>query len=546
MRKLSKVIIGMSLTTVANRVLLSSKISSKIRAVALCAIVVVSGRSIAFEDIVQASIEHANIGQTSSTQQRLSQANMANPAPGKEILSLQKAISIAQNNDEWLVKSKLLEQRLMDLSKGATALPDPTLSIGLLNLPTDGFAFDQEPMTQFKVGASQMFPRGDTLQLQEKQYQTAAAEQPFQRANRRDKVALQTTFMWLDAHSGSTSYQLVTDARPLFDKLKSIVSARYSASVGGTNQQDIIRAELELVRLQDRLFNLETSKRVAVSRLLQFLSKQSFGDGVTGYGGNSSTGGNSSYGGAIYAQKSIAEVAIPAILAPITEYEDQLISSLHGALPQSLYKMLMRHPTILAIEQRILASSIDVDIAKQAFKPQYGVNASYALRDDAPSAMGGNSRADFFSIGLNVSVPLFSNARQDAQVSGSTKMVEAMRTEKRLLLQELMAGLKSTYEQFDGASKRADIYVKQILPQMKQLSQSALNAYTNDAGDFAEVVAAEIALLDAKVTLVNINVEKRKALAYLHYYLSNANIDMQVNKQTTMPINNTSENANHE
>ena len=38
------------------------------------------------------------------------------------------------------------------------SLPDPTLSLNLLNLPVDNFVFDQEPMTGKQIGIMQKFP----------------------------------------------------------------------------------------------------------------------------------------------------------------------------------------------------------------------------------------------------------------------------------------------------------------------------------------------------------------------------------------------------
>jgi len=178
---------------------------------------------------------------------------------------------ISKKHDEWLTKSELTQSRLNVLSEGADAMPDPTFSLGLLNFPTNGFAINQEPMTQIKVGASQMFPRGDSLSLQEKKFTLIANEQPYLREERRLKLTQQTTHLWLDAFEASASYQLVNEARPLFDKLGDIVSASYASSAGKANQQDIIRAELELVRLNDRLISLDTKKRVALSTLSQFL-----------------------------------------------------------------------------------------------------------------------------------------------------------------------------------------------------------------------------------------------------------------------------------
>ena len=160
------------------------------------------------------------------------------------VLSLPKAVALAIENDDWLYKSELMQSRLEVLSEGANALPDPTISLGLLNIPTNGFSLDQEPMTQIKVGVTQTLPRGDSLDLQEKKYKLSASEQPYLRKDRRLRVTLQATTLWLDTFEASASYRLVNDARPLFDKLGDIVSASYSSSLGKANQLDIIRAEL--------------------------------------------------------------------------------------------------------------------------------------------------------------------------------------------------------------------------------------------------------------------------------------------------------------
>jgi len=93
-----------------------------------------------------------------------------------------------------------------------------------------------------------------------------------------------------------------------------------------------------------------------------------------------------------------------------------------------------------------------------------------------------------------------------------------IRTEKLLIKRELMSGLSSAYQQYTGLSERFAIYRDTIVPQMKHQSAAALNAYTNDIGDFAEVVRAKIAELDAQIMLLNIDVSKRKALSNIDYF----------------------------
>lgn len=409
-------------------------------------------------------------------------------------LTLQKAIKIALNNDDWLIKSELTQSRFEVLSEGASALPDPTFSLGLLNLPTNSFAIDQEPMTQLKVGATQMFPRGDSLALQEKKLALKAKEQPHLRDDRRLKVTRQITHLWLDAFETSASYQLVNAARPLFDKLGDIVSASYASSTGRVNQQDIIRAELELVRLNDRLVSLDAKKRVALSMLSKFLFSTTNTDKH-----NSSNN----------------QTAMPKRLPNIEGSRIEALATINRASEQALYQFIASHPLIDATQQRIQVSKTDIELAEQAFKPQYSVNASYALRDDGQN---GESRSDFISVGASVSVPLFSKNRQDANLAGAKLMTEAILTEKRLIMRELMSGLSSAYQDYLGLSERIDIYQDKILPQMKQQSDAALNAYTNDTGEFSEVVRAKIAELDSQLTLLNIEVSKHKALSNIDYF----------------------------
>ncbi|MCF6319376.1 MAG: transporter, partial [Proteobacteria bacterium] len=86
-------------------------------------------------------------------------------AQADNALSLEKTISIAQHNDLWLINNVYQQQATQSLSVAAGQLPDPKVSLAFLNFPTDTFNFGQEPMTQLKVGVSQMFPRGKTLAL---------------------------------------------------------------------------------------------------------------------------------------------------------------------------------------------------------------------------------------------------------------------------------------------------------------------------------------------------------------------------------------------
>ena len=145
-------------------------------------------------------------------------------------LSLEKTISIAQHNDLWLIKNKYQQKSTESLSVAAGQLPDPKVSLAFLNFPTDTFNFGQEPMTQFKLGVSQMFPRGNTLALKKEQLELKSNIFPFQRINRSEQVKVIVSNLWLDAYKAQESITLIEKNRSLFEQLSEVFSYSFCLS----------------------------------------------------------------------------------------------------------------------------------------------------------------------------------------------------------------------------------------------------------------------------------------------------------------------------
>jgi outer membrane protein TolC len=180
-------------------------------------------------------------------------------------------------------------------------------------------------------------------------------------------------------------------------------------------------------------------------------------------------------------------------------------------------QFLTHHPALLAIEQSVKAGNTAVKLAKQKYKPQWGVNASYAYRDDDPL---GQSRADFFSIGITVDVPIFGYAKQDSDMAASRLTAQTIETEKRLLQQQMLTHMLSLYQQKIRLDERERGFLVSILPQTQEQADASLSAYTNDDGDFSEVMRARIAQLNAQIDLIDIQIEKFKTHMQLGYFFA--------------------------
>lgn len=103
---------------------------------------------------------------------------VAQPAEQPQLPQL---LSQALSQDYALAQSRHSEQAISAQRDAVQLLPDPRVSVGMLNVPVDGFALDEQAMTQLKVGVSQMLPRGDSVELARNALSARAAEHPARR-----------------------------------------------------------------------------------------------------------------------------------------------------------------------------------------------------------------------------------------------------------------------------------------------------------------------------------------------------------------------------
>ncbi len=408
-----------------------------------------------------------------------------------EVLTLEQAVTLATHADPWLSGSQYTQQALTDEASAAATLPDPRISLMAGNFPVDTFDINQEAMTQLSVGISQMFPRGDSLSLTQQQKRQLAEQHPLLRMNRRARVTATVTQLWLEAYKAQETIRLIEQDRVLFEQLVDVTEASYSSALGRVRQHDVIRAQLELTRLSDRLTVLRQKQQSAQQRLSEWIGAP-------------------------------ATTTIAPVLPTISPVRSLTSPSTETASTQNLYESIRHHPALRALDQRIDATETGVDLAKQKYKPEWGLTAQYGYRDSDPL---GRDRADLFSIGVTFDLPVFTANRQDREVSAAVNRSEVIKTEKQLLARQLMAELETARVQLERLDERQILYTEQLLPQMVEQASASLTAYNNDDGDFAEAVRARIAELNAKIDALDIAVERQKIITQINYLLAQVSPD---------------------
>lgn len=418
----------------------------------------------------------------------------ANSAIAGTPLTLNQAIQQAIDNDDWLAGSQYAQQATSAMAESAFELADPKFSLALANLPTDSLDFEQEAMTQLVAGVSQTYPRGDSRRLKRQQLQQQSNRQPLLRYEREAKLALTITRTWLDAYQARQSALLIEQNRALFDQLVDISLASYSSVLGRTRQQDLIQAQLEQTRIEDRLTRLAQMQEMAEQKLLEWLMPS-----VTNFSADASHSSG-------YASEQ-------------PQLKSKYAERWQGKPPgnSELASYLVQHPSVQKIDQSIAMAGTAVQLAKQKYKPEWGIQASYGYRG---ADLNGRDRADLFSAGVTVSMPLFSSTKQDKEVEAAVANQEKSRTERSLMIKQMMAAFHSARSQLERLDQRQQLFQNKLLPQVQQQAEAALNAYESDNGSFTEVVRSRIGELNAQIEYLEINVARQKQIAQLNYFLT--------------------------
>lgn len=401
---------------------------------------------------------------------------LALPSLAAESLTLSRAVALALADDPLLLAYQQEARGLEQAATAQGALPDPQVQIGLINLPGDSFEFDQEPMTQLKVGVTQMFPAGDSRALREDQGLLRARQAEIMGDDYRRRLIRNVRNTWLELRYWEQSKQLLLESEKEFYRLLSVVRSLYE--VGRKNQQDLVRAELELSRLQGRLLEVEAQIGSYREQLAQWLGQSA------------------------YLNLSSA--------LPDWEGREETLQS------RSAEEWLVQHPALLVAEQQLAVQRLDSSLAEQAYKPRWGVNLSYGYREGEDQS--GVERPDFVSATVMLDIPLYAGRKQGAQVRASREREGVARYQRDDKLRSLRAEWAAELSRARQLRRSLDLYRNTILSQAKRQAELTLSAYRADASTFDEVMRASIAKLEARIGILRTDTDYFLSLNRLFYY----------------------------
>ncbi|MCA1779767.1 MAG: TolC family protein [Xanthomonadaceae bacterium] len=388
---------------------------------------------------------------------------LAQPGP----LTLDEAVALAKAADEPDLAR--FEQRALALENEAIAdaqLPDPMVTGQVANVPVDSFEFDQDGMTQaLRIGLRQEFPAGRTLALRGRQRNTQSSIARAQRQLALREIELKVRNAWLDLAWHERAQAIVGQSRDAVDQQIESLTSRFAS--GRIYAQDMLRAELELALLDDELTEHRHQADSARAALARYIGNAAF-------------------------RTLPAEFPNMPEPAPLAALEARLVE----------------HPAAVADEMRIDSAEFGVAIAEQAYKPKFALEGGYGFRTD---------RADLASIGVTLSVPLFTDKRQDRRRAAAVQQMSAAELDRQALLLDLKRQLQQELVDWQRLQQRLALYSGTIGERAQQTAVAAVSTYASSQTDFAELIRDQLAEIRIQLKRAELETQAARSWARLNY-----------------------------
>ncbi|MGJ3699929.1 TolC family protein [Variovorax sp. AFSI2.2] len=376
-------------------------------------------------------------------------------------LSLEAALQLAAQRSETARAARAGVLSAREASHAAAQLPDPTLRVGIDNLPATGpdrFHTARESMTMKRIGISQEWLSAGKRAARQAAADAAVGRETVQAQAAAAETRLQTALAYLDAFYAGESLKLATRMEHHAHEELEASRARLSSAAGSS--QDVLA--------------------------------------LTGARGVSEDGTAE-----IRQQQNTARVALQRWIGV---QPDELQPPGAVALP-SEEAYVAAHPTVAAMQR-------DADVARQAAavaasnrKPNWTWELAYGQR---------TGYSDMVSVGVSIPLPVAPGERQDRDTAAKLALAEKAEAELAEATRAATAEYRTLLGDAQRLQQRVDRYRTGVVVPAGQRTAAAMASYRSNQGSLLALFEARHAEVEAQRKLLAL----QRDLAKTHIQLA--------------------------
>ncbi len=404
------------------------------------------------------------------------------PPDPNELTTVSEYLRYAAHNSAALRSSFLNFRAAVNEVPQAEALPDPRFTYGYF---IDEVETRIGPQRQ-KMSISQTFPWFGTIEARVDAASAAADAAYEDYQQRKLKLFFEVKDAFYEYAYLHHAIDLTKQNLELLEHFEEVARTKYIAAT--TTHPDVIRAQINLISLEDRLQSLLQLKDPITARLNAALNRP-------------------------------AELSLPrpqtAPFEPRSLARDAVVA-----------EMIAKNPQLTSLEYRRLAARARVELAKKRFYPDIGVGLEWAQVGTFKSVK------DPLVAMVSMNLPIWTDSYKAAenQARANMKSISARRVQAT---NDLVARLEQALYEFQDSRRQADLYANALTPKAEEMLEASEVAYRAGEIDFLSLIDAQRRLLQFELSYFRSVTDYRIALAEIQMLVGD-DLSEQLTEQEQM------------
>ena len=336
----------------------------------------------------------------------------------------------------------------------ASALPDPMLTYGYFLRSVETRVGPQRQ----KMGIAQSFPWFGTLPLKA-EIVGAEANAEFNRfLALKNNLVFEIVKAYTELAYVDATIAITNETIGLVKSWEGILQERFRTGTGTHN--DLIRVQVELGKLEDKLFELNDVRTPLSATLNALLNRD--------------------------------DTLVVTLQPDFLE-----ISSRESVAEISVETMLSNNPELRMLDAVQEAKAKGVQLAEKKFYPDVTVGLDYIEVGDRDVADGGDD-AIMGMVSLNLPINLAKNRAAVGEAKAKERSVREMRKDKE---HRLRAELSRAHYSVRESKRKMALYRNTLIPKTQESIEASYTAYQAGDSGFLDVIDSEERLLEFQLTL---------------------------------------------
>jgi outer membrane protein TolC len=384
-------------------------------------------------------------------------------------LTLNEALQLSLQRSPLTKAADASVQASREAAVKADQLPDPTLKVGIENVPVNGpdrWSTTRDFMTMRRVGIEQQWVSADKRAARSERARRAVQTEEGNYLENVARVRVETAKAWINVLYGQRALALFRAIeKQTAEDLVAVQAAHRGAKATAS---DVAQAQLALSQAQDATRKCEQDLRNSRLALTRWTT------------------------------------------VPVESVADQTPSLVSHVPDLPVEDLEKYHPMVLAARRAINLADAETAVATRERRPDWSIEAGFSQRPEF---------SNMVSIGVSIPLPINPSQKQDRDIAEKSALGTKARLQYEDALREMQTEIHNLATTLESIKERLARLNVDLLPPAAQQVELATAAYRAGSGSLSAVFNARKMLVERQLQVAELEKEAALTWAKLEHHV---------------------------